>query len=416
MTEPDEIKVDHDSLVPLHIQLERQLRSRIATGHWAPGSRLPSENQLQRDLHISRNTVRQAFNEVQHEGLIERIPGKGTFVTAPAAGAGQQQRLVAFIISDFESEREWELLNGAECAARSNDCHIVFYNTRHSAREEQRVLNQLVQQNFSGALLWSCAPPLPAAAARAWVGASLPPLVMMDRDTPALPGDFVTSDNHGGAGLATRHLLAQGHRHIVCLSHDVVRLTPVAERIQGHRDALRAAGQEAAPAWVLPTDTELSPASALKMGEDRESPPMRYLIRRLQQEQPTALFAVNDLVALLALHAAQALQLRVPQDLSIIGFDDVEFSAFIAPPLTTIAQDFHAIGRRSFELLLERMDSTELPARTVRVPVTLRRRATTSSPAEQPALNPLSSQTLSGGDIERKASLQDPSHDFTGST
>ena len=413
MTEADELKVDQNSRVPLHVQLQRQLRSLIASGRWERGRRLPSENQLQRNLGISRNTVRQAFNEMQHEGLIERIPGRGTYVAEPAPG-GRQKRLIAFIISDFESEREWELLNGAESAARGNDCDVVFYNTRHNCQEERRVLGQLAGQNISGALLWSCAPP--AASPDEYEGVSLPPLVMMDRDTPALPTDCVTSDNHGGASLATRHLLALGHRRIVCVSHDVVGLLPVAERIQGYRDTMRAAGEKAAPAWVLPTEAELSPDSALALGEDIDSAPMRYLMRRMQKERPTALFAVNDLVALVALRAARALQLRVPEDLSLIGFDDVEFSAFIAPPLTTIAQDFHAIGRRSFELLLERMDGAGPPARVERIPVALRERATTVRPADPCDLIPLSSQSLAGGVIERQRTLQDSSNRFTGST
>ncbi len=380
MADLNELSVDHDSLVPLHSQLQRQLRRLIFSGRWAPGSRLPSENQLQRDLQISRSTVRQAFSDAQHEGLIERIPGRGTFVAEPAPSS-RQKRLIAFIISDFESEREWELLNGAESAARGNDCHVVFYNTRHDCREEQRVLGQLVQQNISGALLWSCADP--DTANHVYYGADLPPLVMMDRDTPALPTDFVTSDNHGGASLALSHLLALGHRRIVCLTHDVVGLLPVAERIQGYHDTLLGAGADPMAPWVLPTAAELSPASALRLSDDPDSEPMRFLIRRLAAERPTALFAVNDLVALLALRAARALQLRVPDDLSVIGFDDVEFSAFMAPPLTTVAQNFHAIGRRSFELLLERMNGAAPPARTVRIPVLLRERATTGRLADQ---------------------------------
>ena len=132
MTETGELKVDQNSRVPLHVQLQRQLRSLIASGRWERGRRLPSENQLQRNLGISRNTVRQAFNEMQHEGLIERIPGRGTYVAEPAPG-GRQKRLIAFIISDFErAEREWELLNGAESAARGNDCDVVFL--QHTAQ------------------------------------------------------------------------------------------------------------------------------------------------------------------------------------------------------------------------------------------------------------------------------------------
>ena len=390
MADLGDLRVDHDSLVPLHTQLQRQLRNLIVSGQWAPGSRLPSENQLHRELNISRSTVRQAFSESQHEGLIERIPGRGTFVADPAPD-GRQKRLIAFIISDFDSEREWELLKGAEAAARRNDCHVVFYNTHHSCREERRVLSQLPSQNISGALLWSCADAEDGSAAQAYDVGSLPPLVMMDREAPALPGDLVTSDNHGGASLALSHLLALGHRHIVCVTHDRVGLSTVAERIRGYQDALQASGEMEGSVWAMPTGAELSTEKALQLGNDPDSAAMQFLTQRLAAEKPTALFAINDLVALLVLRAAQAIRLRVPQDLSVVGYDNVEFSALMATPLTTIAQDFHSIGRRSFELLLERMDGVDVPPRTLRIPVALRERATTARLADQPDLISLQS-------------------------
>ena len=383
MDDSVELQVDHDSLVPLHTQLQRQLRNLIFSGQWKPGTRLPSENQLHRQLNISRSTVRQAFSEARHEGLIERIPGRGTFVAEPAPES-RQKRLVAFIISDFESEREWELLKGVEAAASSNDCHVVFYNTRGSCREERRVLGQLSAQGFSGALLWSCVNARDEGASRDLDGVGLPPLVLMDRDSPALTGDVVTSDNYGGASLALGHMLALGHRRIVCVTHEMAGLTTVAERIQGYRDALQATCAAEGNVWVMPTRDELTTERALQLGNNPASPPMRYLMERLGEERPTAVFAINDLLALLVLRAAQALQIQVPDELSVVGFDNVEFSALMATPLTTVAQDFQTIGRSSFELLLERMDGISVTPRTLRVPVALQVRGTTGRPADPP--------------------------------
>ncbi|MCY4524976.1 MAG: GntR family transcriptional regulator [Anaerolineaceae bacterium] len=381
MADSSELQVDHNSLVPLHTQLQRQLRNLVFSGKWAPGTRLPSENQLHRHLNISRSTVRQAFSDPRHEGLIERIPGRGTFV-AEIAPEGRQKRLIAFIISDFESEREWELLKGVEATASSNECHVVFYNTRHSCREERRVLGQLSAQNISGALLWSCVDARDGNGSGSYDDISLPPMVMMDRDSPALTGDVVTSDNYGGASLALCHLLALGHRNIVCVTHEMAGLTTVAERIQGYCDALQATCGTEGNVWTMPTGAELSTEEALNLGNDPDSPPMRFLMERLLEERPTAVFAINDLVALLILRAAQALNFRVPDDLSVVGFDNVEFSALMATPLTTVAQDFHTIGRRSFEMLLERMDGISVAPRTVRIPVALCERATTAKLAD----------------------------------
>lgn len=397
MADSDQLQVDHDSLVPLHSQLLRQLRNLIFSGQWRPGTRLPSENQLHRHLNISRSTVRQAFSDARHEGLIERIPGRGTFVAEPAP-EGRQKRLIAFIISDFESEREWELLKGVEAAASSNGCHVVFYNTRGSCREERRVLGQLSAQNFSGALLWSCVDARDGSGKRSYDDVNLPPLVLMDRDSPALTGDVVSSDNYGGASLALGHLLALGHRRIVCVTHEMAGLTTVAERIQGYRDALQAACAADDKVWVMPTRVELTTERALQLGNDPDSPPMRYLMERLEQDRPTAVFAINDLLALLVLRAAQALDFRIPQELSVVGFDNVEFSALMATPLTTVAQDFHTIGRRSFELLLERMDGVSAAPRTLRIPVALRERATTARLADRQDLIERPVQVLQGGE------------------
>ena len=98
-------------MIPLHVQLNRQLRQLIESGQYLPGSRLPSELKLHRELNISRNTIRQAFHDAERDGLIERIPGKGTFVAASGSTTqpNVSQRLIAFVTCDFDSEFERRL-------------------------------------------------------------------------------------------------------------------------------------------------------------------------------------------------------------------------------------------------------------------------------------------------------------------
>ncbi len=380
MTNWRELNVDHGSAVPLHVQLQRQLRSRIVSGQWKPGTRLPSENRMQQELNISRNTARQALRELENERLIERIPGRGTFV---AVELPQERRecLVAIVISHFETELT--LLSGAEQVARDNDCLFVFNNHHGNYHEERRILGQLSQQSVSGVLLWSSAPASAAVPPLVDQGISLPPLVLLDRDAPGLASDFVTSDNVDGAGMAVQHLQQLGHRRIVCLSHDASHLAPVAERIQGYQAAMEAAGMaEFAATWELPTGGELSRAETLKLSHGSDSVTMRLLRRWLEDERPQAIFAINDYLAMLALSAARFLRLQVPGDLSIVGFDNIDYGVAFSTPLTTVAQDYEAMGRRAMEMLLERMEGLTAPPRTVRVPVTLQVRATTGKPAD----------------------------------
>lgn len=382
MASLQDLDVDHDSAVPLHLQLQRRLRGLISSGQWPPGTRLPSENRIQRELNISRNTVRQALGELENESLIDRIPGRGTFVTMELPRQ-QSRGLVSIVVGDFESQLD--MLSGAEKAARDSDFLFIFSNHHGNYQEEQRILSQLTRQEVSGALLWSCAPAGESAPAPEYRSASLPPLVMLDRDTPGLECDFVTSDNVAGAGMAVRHLQQLGHRHIVCVSHDVEDLLPVAERIQGYHEAMEVAGNAAvADTWVLPTGGELSLVETLRLCYDPDNVTMHLLRQWLTDDRPEAIFAINDHVALLVLRAAQSLGWRVPGALSVIGYDNVDYGSAFTPPLTTVAQDYWMMGRRAMEMLLERIDGLNAPPRKLRIPVTLLVRGTTGRKTDLP--------------------------------
>ena len=379
MTDFSEIEISHDSVVPLHVQLNRQLRQLIESGQYLPGSRLPSELQLQRELNISRNTIRQAFHDAERDGLIERIPGKGTFVaTRQRQQAMANERLIAFVTCDFDSEFERRLLHGAEHAARANGYRVVFYNTRQDFAEENRLLDELSRNMAGGVVLWSYMRPEHIQPLTQRIANGFPPVVLMDRTIEGLDCDYVASDNYGGAGMAVRHLLALGHQRIAFLSHDMTDLLPVAERLQGYHDTMCAAGLSPLDPWLIPSQQrELTPARTLKVSEKRESAELQYVMNCLQRERPTAIFAVNDHVALLAIRAAVMIGLSVPQDLSVVGFDDSDFGRYREIPLTTVAQDIYGIGKRSVELLMDRMEGYRGARRWERIPVELRVRATT---------------------------------------
>ena len=103
------IKIDHDSTIPLHVQLLNELRHLILSGKAEPGSRLPSESEFQRGLEISRSTIRQALNNAETEGLIERVPGKGSFVRLTPMEQSTKNKLIGYITFDFHSEFQGQL-------------------------------------------------------------------------------------------------------------------------------------------------------------------------------------------------------------------------------------------------------------------------------------------------------------------
>lgn len=190
------------------------------------------------------------------------------------------------------------------------------------------------------------------------------PVVMIDRDVPNVEVDAVLTDNQLGGFLATRHLLELGHRRIACIAGPS-SITPSAERIIGYRRALEEAG--------LPYDETL-----VIRGDYHSQSGMEITHTILQMDpRPTAIFALNDLMALGALRAASEAGYSVPQDLAVVGYDDLELARFTNPPLTTIAQPKKEVGARAIDLLVDRMSrKSRAPSRLVLPPELIVRRST----------------------------------------
>ena len=112
-----DIEIHHDNVIPLHEQLTNQIRQLILSRRWTTGYRVPSETELQRRLSISRSTVRHSLQTIEIEGLIERVAGRGTFVT-PLRDRDRVHSPLAFMVIDFDHPQQRELLRGAESAAR----------------------------------------------------------------------------------------------------------------------------------------------------------------------------------------------------------------------------------------------------------------------------------------------------------
>jgi LacI family transcriptional regulator len=196
------------------------------------------------------------------------------------------------------------------------------------------------------------------------------PVVGGDRYLPDVAVDAVLTDNRGGGYLATQHLLDLGHRRIACITgpSDV---TPSADRVAGYRQAMQEAG--------IPVDKEL----ILRGNFDYESGYRAAETLLSLSPRPTAIFACNDLTAVGVLSAANRLGLRVPEDLSVVGYDDVRLASFTVPLLTTVQQPKHEIGVLAATWLLERIDQPDLPPRQQLLEVTLQIRQTTAPPSKE---------------------------------
>ena len=378
------ITIDHDESIPLYVQLLEQLRHLILSGEWAPGSRLPSEAELQRQLKISRSTIRQALSNAEVQGLIERVPGKGTFVARSPTGT-QGSHLIGYITCDSFRYLQGQLVSGAESIVRAREYRVVFCNSNRDIDEENRLLEQLVlEDEVEGILIWPVLYDDPSRRLFRLAHQGLVPLVLVDRTFNGLACDYVTSDNYAGARAAVEHLVELGHRRIVFLSRPILQLLTIAGRLRGYQDAVRDAGLAPLDPWLVgAVGQEMEIIFALHSYSEVASQEVEQIVQYLQAPQrPTAIFAMNDMMAMQAMKAISLVGLRVPEDLSLVGFDDEGIvTTLLDVPLTTVAQDGFAMGKRAAELLVERIEGHDGPSRQEVLPIELRVRASTAPPA-----------------------------------
>jgi DNA-binding LacI/PurR family transcriptional regulator len=189
------------------------------------------------------------------------------------------------------------------------------------------------------------------------------PLVTIDGD-PRRAHALVTVDQVAGAYAATQHLLDAGHRTVWHVSGPA-EWYDAAGRIEGWRSALTAAGAEVPP----PLPADWSPAAGYRAGQ---------MLARMPDV--TAVFAANDHLALGILRALSERGRRVPQDVSVVGFDDVPEAAYLIPPLTTVRPDFDAVAQAGLELLLAQMSDEQIAAGRVVIAPTLVTRDSVAPP------------------------------------
>jgi DNA-binding LacI/PurR family transcriptional regulator len=194
------------------------------------------------------------------------------------------------------------------------------------------------------------------------------PLVIINNVHQEHIGYSVETDNLGGGWAATQHLLALGHRRIAYIAGPPTEWDNV-ERQQGYEQALQAAGLQVDPQLIVPGDSR--PEGGLQA--------MQPLLTG--STHPTAVFCYNDATAIGAMRAIYAAGLRIPPDVSVVGFDDIDLAPYLAPALTTVAQAKREMGGMAVQMVLDLLN--DKPVQDCVLPSRLVIRESTAPPAER---------------------------------
>lgn len=166
------------------------------------------------------------------------------------------------------------------------------------------------------------------------------PVVVIDRSLPGTKLPFVTTNNYAGALMAVEHILEMGHRDIACIQ-GINGISANTDRVNGYRDALRKYGIAVNENYIVGNN----------FGEKNGYVQTRKLLKL--PNRPSAIFTLSNLISLGTLRALKEAGLNVPNDMSLVSFDEQSYSAFLACPMTTVEQPRNEIGKEAFELLLQ---------------------------------------------------------------
>jgi DNA-binding LacI/PurR family transcriptional regulator len=355
------------TIVALYAQLIAHFRDQIRDGSLPAGSRLPTELELAERFNVSRGTVRQAMTTLVNEGLVERVQGRGTFVrlladSSPGEVQSQaSEKRIGLLLSYPSSELDLDLLVGVEHAAKARGYAVSFVYTEERAEEQTRDIAWLLSHRVLGLIIY----PLSNIGydESIWrLRADGMPFVLIDRYFPDLDSDYVVSDNVGGGYRATEHLIILGHTRIafVYSSYGNLSTTSVRDRLEGYRRALREYG--------LPYDESLLFQMATASKNDPHGPHEPFL---MSANRPTAVLVTTDNEAIALMQSAKRFGVNVPDDLALVGFDNLRLSRYVHPPLTTVAQSCRDEGVRAVNLLINRIEGQAGPHQHIELPTSL---------------------------------------------
>ncbi len=327
----------------------------------------PTITDVAREAGVSVSTVSKVVNgrygiaSTTSKRVLDVVEALG-YETSMVASSLRRRRsnVIGILVSEFESFSV-ELLKGASSVAGGAGYELLAYAgpvpRGGPGGWERRSLSRLAGTLIDGAILVTPTVLLPSTSI---------PVVAIDPHVGQGGPATIDSDNLGGARSATRHLIALGHRSIAHLRGRSY-LASAQLRERGFREALAEAGVPLEPGLVVDGSYLAEPSTVAA----------RALLQR--PDRPTAVFAAKHTSALVVQRVAAELGLRVPQDLSVVGFDDLPEAQSSTPPRTTVAQPLQDIGARAIDTLVALLAGSEVPDR-VHLPARLVVRGTTGPP------------------------------------
>ncbi|MES4615168.1 MAG: ribose operon transcriptional repressor RbsR [Ewingella sp.] len=300
---------------------------------------------------VSTSTVSHVINNNRFvsEAIREKVTAAiDSLNYAPSALARSlklnQTRTIGMLLTASSNPFYAEVVRGVERSCYERGYSLILCNTDGDAERMNRSMETLLQKRVDGLLLMCTENHRPSQDAISRYPSL--PIVMMDWAPFGAANDVIQDNALLGGVMATEYLISQGYQRIACITGPLDKTTAV-QRLDGYRQAMHQAGLPVLPGYEVTGDFEF--ASGL--------PAMEQLLALPQR--PEAVFASNDAMAVGVYQALYKEGLRVPDDIAVIGYDDIQLAQYMTPPLTTIHQPKDSLGELAIDALLHRLKEPE---------------------------------------------------------
>lgn len=356
------MSIDINNTEPLYRQIANDIKKKITKGTLKTGDQLASQNELAVEYGVSLITIKKALADLTKEGLVSSKAGKGTFITNRKTTINFTKiKTIGFVLRDLESPFFSRILASAEKKISGDGYNLLISSTAGRSENEDRMIRHFLDIGVNGLIIASMSREYKASPLIRELREKNFPFVMVsytvDEDIP-----YVGTDHEDGAYIATKHLINIGYRKIGYLNG-----------VHGDSSLLGELRKKGFLKALKQYDIEFNPEYEYKfqLGHEWDDYHSGYEIGLKffkSPNRPEAIFAFDDLVALGFQRAVLDKGLRVPQEVAIVGFDNIRRGVTAPVPLTTINQPLSDIGEIAVEMVINMINGITVPIRRILKP------------------------------------------------
>lgn len=362
--------------MPMYKKIETYIIDQIRNENWKPRSRIPSENELAEQFGVSRITVKNALTALVEKGVVYRLQGKGTFVsdhnpeeilsmTADDKGA-LKSPTVGFLLPRLDNRFTANLLSGIEDTLSENGYQLLFAKTNDSQENEILKIHEMKQAGVKGLIIY---PVEGEHYNNEILSLTLNrfPLVLLDRKLKGVDTNSISSDNYEAGIQAVQHLYELGHSQIGFISTLAEGTSSIEDRLHGYEKALE-------DHHIL-IDRGMQMTKLTMTSSDEE---VIGMIQQFLQANPQMTALLSSNFSPHVIQAALQIGISVPEELSVVFFDDVEFPDFCIIPPTAVVQQELELGREAGRLIMEQIEDQKSEYQQIKLPTVLVPRQSTA--------------------------------------